>query len=106
LLSWSAVDYSGIMTAKLGAYLAARRPIVGIVNGPDDPELRDAIETTGGGKLFSTATPNAAADLEYFLLDLYRTWTFTGAVPWRLTPEILTSYTWPTQVSLLLKALA
>ena len=105
LLSWSAEDYGGIMTAKLGYYLAAKRPIVGILNGPDDPELRAAIEHTGAGQLFANSSPTAAAELEQYLLDLYRTWCFSGAIPWRLTSEHLSPYTWPTQVSHLLQAL-
>lgn len=106
LLSWSAENYGGIMTAKLGSYLSAGRPIIGILNGPDDPELRDAIEKTGAGKLFSTTTIEAEAAIESYLLDLYRTWSFSGAVPWRISPEMLQPYTWPYQLTSLLGALS
>lgn len=104
LLSWSAPGYGGIMTAKLGSYLAAGRPILGLLNGPDDPELRAAVEGTGAGHLFTTS--GASEALEEYLLDLYRTWQFSGAVPWRISPEKLTSYTWPFQLSSLWKALS
>ena len=105
LLSWSAKHYGGIMTAKLGSYLAAGRPIAAIVNGPDDPELRAAVEGTGAGKLFCTAAHDQPAALEAYLLDLYRTWQFSGAVPWRILPQNLSAYTWPTQVDRLLQVL-
>lgn len=103
LLSWSAPNYGGIMTAKLGSYLAAGRPILGLLNGPNDPELRAAVEETGAGKLFLTHEP--PEDVELFLLDLYRTWQFSGAVPWRTSPEKLSPYTWSQQITHLLQAI-
>lgn len=105
LLSWSAKHYGGIMTAKLGSYLAVGRPLAAIVNGPDDPELRAAVEGTGAGKLFCTAAHDQQAALEAYLLDLYRTWQFSGAVPWRIHPPNLVPYRWFTQVERLLQVL-
>ncbi|MEL6670123.1 MAG: hypothetical protein AAFP08_14215 [Bacteroidota bacterium] len=52
LLSWATESYRGVLTAKLFDYLAAGRPILAILNGPDDPELRKIIEDSGSGKVF------------------------------------------------------
>ena len=106
LLSWAAKNYGGVMTAKLGSYLAAGRPVAALVSGADDPELRAAVEQTGAGKLFCAAPASQQAELEAFLLDLYRSWQFTGAVPWRTLPQNLSAYTWPTQIDRLLQAIS
>lgn len=98
LLSWSAPDYGGIMTAKLGSYLSAGRPIIALLNGPADPEMSQVVEATGGGRVFPTSEPDSPARLRQFLLDAYRTWQFSGALPWRVDPQQLQPYTWDAQL--------
>ncbi len=98
LLSWSAPGYGGIMTAKLGSYLSAGRPIIALLNGPADPEMSHVVEATGGGRVFPSHEPGSPARLRQFLLDAYRTWQFSGALPWRVDPQQLQPYTWDTQL--------
>lgn len=102
LLSWSAQDYGGIMTAKLGSYLTAARPIICLLNGPADQELNQLIEDTGGGFVYPSEDAASAAKLRHFLLDAYRSWVFSGALPWRSNPQQLQPYTWEEQVQHLL----
>ncbi len=99
MCSWSGADYSGILTSKLGHYLAAGRPILAILNGPIDKELDVAITTTNAGHLYYKGTTDKSAELKNFVLQLYRTWAFSGAIPWRISSDLLTSYSWPDQVN-------
>lgn len=106
LCSWSAEGYNGVMTSKLGHYLAAGRPIIAVLNGPLDPELDAAITTSKAGYLYHTGTIDQKTRLKDFILQLYRTWAFSGAIPWRISPDLLPSYTWSTQVNHLLSHLS
>jgi hypothetical protein len=106
LLSWSAPQYGGIMTAKLAHYLAAGRPIITLLAGPPDPELSALIEDTGAGMVYPTADPAAREQLISFLLDAYRSWAFSGALPWQANPAALRPYTWAVQMERLWQALA
>jgi len=105
LLSWSAKDYGGIMTAKLADYLYVGRPIIAILQGPTDPELNQLIEATGGGKVYPTQDPNSPEQLRTFLLDAYRSWQFSGALPWQINSTKLKPYTWGEQVKKLIEVL-
>jgi hypothetical protein len=105
LLSWSAKDYGGIMTAKLASYLQAGRPILALLNGPSDPELVAGIETTGGGRVFPTVVPQMEAALRTFVLDSYRVWQFSGALPWQVSAAKLQAYTWEQQLRPLLSGM-
>ncbi|MEL7221199.1 MAG: hypothetical protein AAGJ93_07770 [Bacteroidota bacterium] len=105
LLSWSAKDYGGIMTAKLGDYLAAGRPIVGLINGPADEELNLLIEQTGSGYVYPSEESNSSTQLYTFLLDAYRSWQFSGALPWRSNSQLVEQYTWKKQADNLIKVL-
>lgn len=106
LLSWSANAYGGIMTAKLGDYLAAGRPIIGLINGPADQEINLLIENTGSGYVYPSEEADSASKLYAFLLDAYRSWQFSGALPWRSNSQTLQEYTWKRQVDNLTKSLA
>ncbi|CAH0998980.1 hypothetical protein LEM8419_00275 [Neolewinella maritima] len=88
LLNWSAPDYYGVLTAKLYDYLSSGRPIVALVNGPDDPELRQLVEGTHGGRVYSaTESPRT------WLLGSYQTWKAnSGTLPWSPDLEQLGAY--------------
>lgn len=105
LLSWSAENYGGIMTSKLGSYLMAGRPIVCLLNGPPDPELNQLVEATGSGHVYPSAVPTSKDELRHFILDAYRTWAFAGALPWRSNPSLLAPYTWENQLNNLFQSL-
>ncbi|NJB86658.1 hypothetical protein GGR26_002435 [Lewinella marina] len=78
LLNWSAPNYYGVLTAKLYDYLGTGRPVMALVNGPGDPELRRIIEGSRAGRVF--ATGHSPAD---WLLGCYQQWRDGGGrVPW------------------------
>ena len=77
LLTWSAPNYYGVLTAKLYDYLSAGRPILALVNGPDDPELRRIVEGSRAGRVYADGM---GAD---WLLGCYQQWRESnGRVPW------------------------
>jgi len=87
LLNWSAPNYFGVLTAKLYDYLAAGRPILALVNGPEDPELRKIIEGSGAGRVF---TVSDAAGMERWLNELFSQWQAgSGKLPWQISPQPL-----------------
>jgi hypothetical protein len=99
LLSWSEADRGGVLTAKVYDYLCAGRPILALVNGPQDPELLQLVEHTGGGRVFSTRQSDAEAAITRWLLDGYRAWAWSGAWPWQASAAALKPYTWSAQVA-------
>ncbi len=77
LLNWSAPGYYGVLTAKLYDYLSAGRPILALVNGPDDPELRQIVEGTRSGRVYADGMSPE------WLLGCYQSWREgNGKLPW------------------------
>lgn len=86
LLTWSAPNYYGVLTAKLYDYLHAGRPIMALVHGPGDEELRSIIEGCHAGRVFSDE-----AMLESWLVNNYRKWRAESrTLPWSPNREKLT----------------
>lgn len=96
LLTWSAPNYHGVLTAKLFDYLAAGRPILAIVNGPDDPELRQIIEGSNAGRVFCQGQEKA---LQEWLQELYESWLqHQKRLPWITNIESLKQLTMAEQL--------
>ncbi|MEM7573311.1 MAG: hypothetical protein AAF433_10440 [Bacteroidota bacterium] len=94
LLSWSAEHYQGILTAKLYDYLAAGRPILALINGPEDPELRAIIEESRSGRVFwsddEERSPKTA--LSSWFLKQFQAWQAKqGRLPWKAEADKLVS---------------
>ena len=110
LLSWSAEYYQGILTAKLYDYLAAGRPILALINGPEDPELRNIIEDSESGRVFwskdqperrelrgqnsssglGPAEVHKNTNLKNWLLGQYQNWRAqNGGLRWQAKAEKL-----------------
>ena len=88
LLNWSAENYYGVLTAKLYDYLSAGRPILALVNGPDDRELRQIVEGTHAGRVYDrTDSPRD------WLLGCYQQWKEGGGqVPWSSDLDKMKTY--------------
>lgn len=113
LLSWSTEEYRGVLTAKLFDYLAAGRPILTLVNGPEDGELQTIIEESNSGKVFfeeGATTKNdghgrlpaevqkkdkadsraESSSIDDWFLSLYKEWDANnGQLKWNPKPEML-----------------
>jgi len=89
LLTWSAPGYYGVLTAKLWDYLGTGRPILALVNGPGDPELKGILEGAAAGAMF---TPQEQEALEKWLLAAYQQWSITGELSRPVQYESLRQY--------------
>lgn len=88
LLNWSAPNYYGVLTAKLWDYLAAGRPVLALVNGPDDQELRSIIRGAAAGAVFA----DKEQGLEAWIGHAYARWEKEGCLPWSLDRAALETY--------------
>lgn len=89
LLNWSAPDYFGVLTAKLWDYLATGRPILGLVNGPGDRELKQIIEGADAGAVFADGEQGR---LTGYLAEKYKIWLETGLLAHQASLEVLRKY--------------
>lgn len=105
LLSWSTEQLSGILTSKVYEYLSSGVPTLALVNGPEDGELRELVEDTGGGRVFCTEEMEESR-LRSYLLDRYAEWQTRRLARAETTKESLRTYTWSWQVRGLLASLA
>jgi hypothetical protein len=92
LFSWSTPNLYGILTGKLYDYLAARKPIVALVNGSHDPELEQIIDETQSGKVFYKDQETALAA---HILGLYQLWGKNAGLTPLMPAESLQSFSWP-----------
>lgn len=91
LLTWSAPNYYGVLTAKLFDYLAAGRPILALVNGPDDPELSQLFHRSGAGFLQHQQQPEE--QLYQWLHTLYHRWQKQGGqLNWAMQTNALAPF--------------
>ena len=87
LLSWSAPNYYGVLTAKLYDYLSAGRPILTLINGPEDPELRRIVEGTRAGRVYADGLRPE------WLLACYQQWREGGGrLPWSVDLTEMSQY--------------
>ncbi|NJC26149.1 glycosyltransferase family 4 protein [Neolewinella antarctica] len=89
LLNWSAPGYYGVLTAKLWDYLASGRPILALVNGPGDEELRKIIEGAAAGAVFGASEQTKADE---WLRAAIGTWQTTGTLAWETSIAALRAY--------------
>ncbi len=97
LLSWSLGADQGILTAKLYEYLAARRPILGMVKGNPDPELEAIFDRLVHSSLFYTGDLNAGT-IDSFLLEHYRNWERQGQPLFSIEKRDLKAFSWETHM--------
>lgn len=102
LLSWATPDMQGILTGKLYEYLAARKPILALVEGAKDPELEQILEQTQSGRVFYD---DGLPELEIFILTAYRDWQKTGGKMLLNPLDKLQSFTWPVLMDRLAEAI-
>ena len=94
LLSWATRQSSGILTSKLYQYLAAKRPILALVEGHDDAELAHFVGVVNGGLCSYSTDPGRSDLLDQWLLDQYRQWKALGKVPHHTNADELQKYSW------------
>lgn len=73
LLTWASEELKGIVTGKIYEYLAARRPIVSIINGIKDKEIEEMVSGSKAGKVFYN-NENNLFQLKSYILNQYKKW--------------------------------
>lgn len=75
LLTWVGPHSGGVVTGKLSEYLAAKIPILCLINGGEDPELNKIIEKYNGGFVFHDEQQDRLAE---FILNRCIEWKENG----------------------------
>jgi len=95
LLSWSQPGSRGVLTCKLYEYMAAGRPVLGLVNGEGEDELESYVAPLPGS--FYHAPPTPQEDLTEFLYNSIMNWEEN--IPPPSYPEVLVApYLWEVQM--------
>lgn len=79
LLTYSTNRLTGNLSSKLFEYLAARRPILVLLNGPTDEELQSIINRTQAG-IVAGYSPSDISKIKSFLLEKFNEWQVNGQV--------------------------
>lgn len=97
LLTWSGPLIKGILTGKLYEYLAAQRPIIGIINGPQDKEVEAIFEQLQAGKVHyvDQSDPSLKQQVQF----LFQEWLSKGEISWAFDQQTLREFEWDTQLS-------
>lgn len=93
LLSWSPPTGGGILTAKIFEYLAARRPILALIEGGRDKEWDDLFKTIPHCRIFYPQL-EVPGSMESYLLEQYRRWKSGVPTP-QIDESVLQPFTWP-----------
>jgi hypothetical protein len=92
LLTWATSDVSGFIHGKFNEYVAARKPILGVVDGVADPELEKIYAPLTNSLLVYHSTLYKE-QMRDFIWRHYLQWKKTGDVE-LLPKEVLDLYQW------------
>ncbi len=102
LLTYSSPALRGNATGKLYEYLAAKQPILLLVNGSQDEELEDIFHKTNAG-LIAYNSLDGKELVSEFLEVKYNEWLQTGKVKPVIQETALNSYRWENMTKVFLK---
>jgi hypothetical protein len=99
LLTYTHKELYGNITSKTFEYLAAKKPVLAIINGPTDKELEDIFCSTNAGII---TYDNADFSIEYqkirtFLIKYYNLWQQNHSLDSEINQAALTRYSWSYQ---------
>ena len=100
LLSWSSEEVSGILCSKLAEYLQAGRPILALLNGGKDEELKSLVDLIPGSQLIC-CEGDALARIKGYLRFQYGEWLSGYTTPAR--PQIPAFFDWELQMERLMR---
>lgn len=103
-LSWSLGPDQGILTAKLYEYLAAQRPILGLVTGTRDAEVDAVFHQLRASHLQYSRNPDQEA-LDIFLMEHYLRWTKGLPAPEAIDAAGLAAFSWERRMAGLMRVL-
>ncbi len=74
LLTWASAYQSGVITGKFYEYLGSTNPILAIINGVMDNEIKQLFEVLNCGKVVATDDSSSEIQMRDFLLTQFKTW--------------------------------
>lgn len=74
LLTWASVYQSGVITGKFYEYLGSTNPILAIINGVMDNEIKQLFDELKCGKVVATDDANSESQMSDFLLTQFNAW--------------------------------
>ncbi|MEO5583307.1 MAG: hypothetical protein ABIR66_11485, partial [Saprospiraceae bacterium] len=92
LLTWTTTDITGFIHGKYNEYLAARKPILCLVEGKQDIELQSLYSPLDNSIILTNDATNKEK-LTKFILYLYQQWKSDHSVP-LINEESLKMYDW------------
>ncbi len=92
LLTWTTSDVAGFIHGKFNEYIAARKPILCVIEGGVDPELEE-IYTPLTNSLLVYNSALFKEKMRVFIWGLYLQWKDSGRVE-ELPMEVVDSYQW------------
>jgi glycosyltransferase involved in cell wall biosynthesis len=96
LLTSATIEWTGVMTGKLGEYLSAKKPLVVLIDGTKDTEYEDLINNLNAGcVVYNNQSFNK---LYSFILEKFNEWQSTGDVKPTIDEEKLKELSWENQV--------
>jgi len=97
LLTFAEKNLTGALTAKVFEYLAASRPILTVINGSLDPEIRQLIEAHQAGSVFATQNYDPAR-VEAVLKEYYKAWLQDDMEVFRIHSPKLKEILWTRRI--------
>jgi hypothetical protein len=96
LLTSATPEWTGVMTGKFYEYLAAKNPIIVLIDGTQDIEFESIMqELNAGCVVYSNHSFN---ELKSFILEKFNQWQRTGEVKPTIDTEKLKELSWENQV--------
>lgn len=93
LLTWASPTTQGVLTAKFYEYVAAKNPILTIINGTQDHEFEKIFQAFSEGVVAYNNT-SSKEDLETFVFNLYNKWKNNQVVKNEIHPDYLKYFYW------------
>jgi len=93
LLTWASQSTQGVLTAKFYEYVAAKNPILTLINGTRDQEFEKIFQAFSEGVV---AYNNAESEkrIQSFILNLYDNWKNNTIVKNEISPDQLKQFYW------------
>ena len=93
LLTSAKPEYGGVITGKFYEYLAARNPIIVLINGAKDAEFEGIMQEANAGILVYNRSDNSKEVLKSYLLMLFDDW-YKHQKTTIIDAERLQNFTW------------
>ncbi|MCG8326111.1 MAG: hypothetical protein MI974_00440 [Chitinophagales bacterium] len=105
LLTYSSSDLNGNLTGKLYEYFAARKPVIAIINGPQDKEIEMLFEKMNAGLVVYHLSEESAAQIVAFIKRYYEQWKAQGKVDYIIPDKALEQFRWTSLFENLMKCI-